>query len=325
MLRISLALLLAASAALAQTNKPQQTLAPAKATKPAVTIRGLCDHVVKNKPCTTMVSRQDIQAILDVMSATGRMVLPQQRRGVAESYVNLLASAHAATRAGLENDPRFAEVLRITRLKALSDLYQIHMDEEAAKISPDEIHRAYSRDPGSFEELKVQRIAIPMFNAENLKDNDFAERAKQLADAIRQKAAKGEDMDKLEKEVSAKLSVKSPPGTLMGPVRRGIFAPEQEKAIFALKPGEVTQVMQQPSLYIIFKLESRRTLTEKEAGSEIRGKLYREKLDRLNKSVTESLHADYDDDYFGPTPNSAWVPMAGQNAGAQALSSTKKQ
>jgi parvulin-like peptidyl-prolyl isomerase len=309
MLRLTLAILLAASAALAQTKASQQTLSPANATKPAITIHGLCDHAAKAKACTTLVSREDIQAILDVMAATGRTVIPQQRRGVAESYVNLLASAHAATQAGLEKDSRFAEVLRVARLKALSDMYQVHIDEEAAKITPAEIHRAYSNDSASFEELKVRRIAVPMYNSKNLKDNDFAARAKRVAAMIRERAANGEDMDKLEKEAADKLGFKSPPGTSMGPVRRGIFAPEQEKALFALRPGEVTKVMEQPSLFIIFKLESRRTLTEKEATDEIRRKLYSEKLDQLRKSVTASIHADYDDDYFGPTANSAWVPM----------------
>jgi PPIC-type PPIASE domain len=322
MLRILLTVSLIASAALAQTSGQLQlkTAAVSSATtsksstsqktrttideanKPAITIHGLCKEGTPSKSCNTVLTRRDLQTIMDVMTATGHMALPQQRREIGSAYAELLAWAEAAKKADVEKDPRFANVLRVSRMQALSEMYRVKIDEQARNVSDKEVHAYYTQNPAYFEELTVRRVMIPMYNSKNLKDQDFMAKAKKLAPETRDRAAKGEDLDKLEKEVFQRLAVDAPTTTKMGPVRRGFFAAEQEKEIFGLKPGEVTRVFEQPSLYIFFKLESRRTLTEKDAHNEIVQKLYRERLDRVTKSVTAAMKVDYDDEYVGPAP-----------------------
>jgi hypothetical protein len=301
--------------------------------KTVVTIHGLCSDVrtvpaggesKKRGDCVTTVSHQQMETVVKVVEATGRSVLTPQRRDVAMSYVDLMSNAAAAEKAGVDKDPRFADVLRLARLKALNDMYQVRLEEEANQVTNAEIKAYYEKNIAGFEELTLSHIGVPRYNSANLKDPDFEAKAKKLAYDIRERSAKGEDMDKLQKEALEALGIKAPPSTKMAPVRRGVFAQDQEEMLFALKPGEVTKVVEQPGSYIIFKMEKRGTPPLEDVKSEIHGKLYQQKLDSLHASVSASVHADYNDDYFGPPPPTSWVHMGDMTGSNQKKSAPKK-
>jgi PPIC-type PPIASE domain len=319
----------------AATMSPTNTASAANfpISKTVVTIHGLCSDARKastggepKKPgdCVTTLSRQQMETVVKVVEATGRSVLAPQRRDVAMSYVDLMANAAAAEKAGVDKDPRFADVLRLARLKALNDMYQVRLEEEANQVSNAEIKAYYEKNIAGFEELTLSHISVPRYNSANLKDPDFEAKAKKDAYDIRERSAKGEDMDELQKDALETLGIKAPPSTKMAPVRRGVFAKEQEEVLFALKPGEVSKVVEQPGSYIIFKLEKRGTPPLEDVKSEIHGKLSRQKIDSLHAAVAASVHADYNDDYFGPPPPTSWVHMGDINGSNQKKSVPKK-
>lgn len=282
--------------------------------KVVLKVHGVCESPAKDsaKPqdsCVTAVTRKQMETVIDVVQATGRSILPTQKRDVAVGYVDLLTGSAAAEKAGVDKDPRFAEVLRLARMKALSDMYRVRLQEEATKISAAEIESHYKENLPKFEELHLLHLSIPKVNSANLSDAVFATKARRLADEARQRALKGDDFDKIEKDVLESLAVKSPPPTRMAPIRRGVYAKEQEDMLFALKPGEVSKVLEQPSVYIIFKLVSRGTPRLDEVKDEIRSKLSREKLERLTAAVGGNVHAEFSEDYFGPVDKNAGRPM----------------
>ena len=286
--------------------------------KAVVTIHGVCETSAAKKadkpaassdPCVTVVTRRQMEAVIDVVQATGRSVLAPQRRDIAVGYIDLLAGATAAEKAGVAKDPRFAEVLKLARMKALSDMYRVRLQEEAQKISPEEIRSYYKSNLANFEELHLVHLSVPKYNTANLKDADFAARAKKLADEAHDRAVKGDDFEKIEKETLEALAVKSPPPTKMAPIHRGVYAKDQEDMLFALKPGEVSKVIEQTSVFIVFKLESREMPTLDQVKDEIRAKLSREKLERLTNAVGAQVRAEYNDDYFGPVNKNAGRPM----------------
>lgn len=282
--------------------------------KAVITIHGLCDGnsnaaATSEKGCVTRLTRQQIETVIGVVQATGRNVLAPQRRDVAVSYVDLMANAAAAEKAGVDKDPRFAEVLKLARLKALNDMYRVRIEEEANNVTDAEIKAYYEKNLNSFEELTLSHLSVPRYNSANLKDPDFEAKTKKLAYDLRDRSARGEDMAKLEKEAMEALDIKKPPSTTMAPVRRGVFSPEQEEMLFALKRGEVSKVVEQPGSYIIFKLEQRGTPSVEDLKSEIHGKLYTQKLDRLTAAVSASVHADYSDEYFGTPSPTPWVHL----------------
>jgi hypothetical protein len=280
--------------------------------KAVLTVHGVCETAQPTSQtgsaCLTVVTKQQMEAVIDVVQATGKTILAPQKRDVAIGYVDLLTGATAAEKAGIDKDPRFAEVLRLARMKALSDLYRVRLQEEARNISANDIATYYQQNLAGFEELHLQLLSLPRYNAANLGDADYQARAKKLAYEVQQRASRGEGMEALEQEISAALNVKKPPSVHLAPVRRGVYAKEQEEMLFTLKSGDVSRVIEQPSVFLIFKLEERKTPTLTDVKDEIQKKLSQNKLEQLTASAAGTISVDYNEDYFGP-PQGPSRPM----------------
>jgi peptidyl-prolyl cis-trans isomerase SurA len=80
------------------------------------------------------------------------------------------------------------------------------------------------------------------------------EAARERIDAVRERAAKGEDFAKLA-ETSSDSSSKTN-GGLLGPLSMKDLSPDLQKLIGAMKPGDVTQPLRTPRGYQILKLET---------------------------------------------------------------------
>ena len=93
-------------------------------------------------------------------------------------------------------------------------------------------------------------------------------------------------------------------------MRRGQFDPKTEQELFALKPGQVSGPTETPSLYIVYKLESRKIPSLSEVRAEIVNSLYRQKAEILTKAITEGVHIEYNKEYFGQEPTTGWVSAA---------------
>jgi parvulin-like peptidyl-prolyl isomerase len=287
------------------------------ASDPVITIHGLCDASsgakADGKACNTVITKQQFDDVLNGLNALGPQLLPMQRRAVAEGYVATLINYEAAKKAGVERDPRFAEVIQLARMRAMGDMYKALMQEKANKVSPQEMEAYYKKNIDQFEELTMRRITLPRYNSANLKDDAYAAKARKVAEDIHARAAKGEDLDQLQKEAFAAMGISNPPTTKMGPVRRGLFAPEQEKQLFALKPGEVTGILEQPSSFIIFKLEGRKTLTLDQAKDEITRALIKEHTEQQEQAQSQAIKVDYNDQYIGAPQTSTWMPASALN------------
>lgn len=256
------------------------------------------------------MTRQQFNNVVNVLEAIGPPLLPAQRRMVAEGYSTTLLNYEAAKKAGVERDPRFAEVMRLARMRAMGDMYKALMQEQARNVSQQEIQEYYKNNTDKLEELTMRRLVLPRYNLANLKDEEFAAKARKIANDIRDRAAKGEDVDKLQKEACDALGVKDPPTTRMGVVHRGLYAPEQERQIFALKPGDVTTIFEQPSAFLIFKLEGRETPSLEKSKDEIVRTLIQQRSEKAEQATTNSVKIEYNEQFLGPAPPSARTPSS---------------
>jgi hypothetical protein len=297
---------------------PRAELAP---TDPVITIHGLCTGAAttanKSSNCTTVVSRQQFDGVMNGLNALGAPLLPMQRRAVAEGYATTLLNYEAAKKSGVEHDPRFAEVIRLARMRAMGDMYKAMQQEKAGKVSPQEIEAYYKANLDNLEELTLRRVTLPRYNHANLKDEDYAAKARNLANDTQERMVKGEDLDKLQKEAFDALGVKDPPTTKMGPIRRGAYASDQEKQLFALKPGEVTPVVEQPSAFIIFKLERRDTPTLEQAKDEIVRILTKQHVEKQEQARSKSIHVEFNEQYLGSEHAADWMPMSNLNTASK--------
>lgn len=294
------------------------TIKKTASTDAAITIHGLCNDQSAGKAkaaadCNTVITKEQFDVVVNALNAIGPQLLPAQKRGVAQGYVATLLAYDAAKKAGVEKDPRFAEVMRLARMRAMGDMYNALMLEKAKKISPEQIQAYYTANIDKFEELTMRRITLPRFNSANLKDDEYVARASKVANDVHDRAAKGEDLEALQKEAFETLGLKNPPTTRMAIVRRGVYSADQEKQLFALKPGEVTSVIEQPSAFIIFKLESRETPSLETSKDEITRILTKQNMEKQEQAKADAVKIDYNEQIVGAEQKTGWMPAAKLN------------
>ena len=343
MLRLAMIMLLTAmSAAQAakssqpQTSQVQTTPAPRPAAsptapasgqipdnQPVITIHGVCPPTApaaaktaakKATPatsasCVTVVTRAQLDKLIGLLNQSNMTVTPQIRRQFATNYVELLTYAAAAEKAGVD-DAKFAELMRYTRVRTLASFYRFLLQEQYSKPPEKDIESHYNANKSKYEEVKLSRLFVPAKNTAAQDKDDWEKKAAQLATDLHDRAAKGEDMEKLQKEAYTTLGLTiAPPSTNFGERRRGGLPQPQEQELFALKPGEVSKVDQQAAGYTIYKVESHDFMPLDKVKDEIAREIGRANLDAKNKEINAGIHVDLSENYFGPaTPPPSMVP-----------------
>jgi len=264
----------------------------------------------KDSSCQTVITKEQFYAMLSGMSVSTQITTPAAMRNFAESYSQLLALANEGEKAGVENDPRFKELMRIARIRALADSYRHSLDEKFGNPSQQEIEAYYNENIAKYDSFKVERIIVPSINPS------------------RTPAARGEETQKLQDEVYKTLALPSVPKTDLGMKRRGTLPAGIEKDLLALKPGEVTKLETEMSGFNIYKLRSRDTIPVEYVKAEIVRDLHQRNMDSAMKAVTGNVHPELNDQFFGATgktggpilrnpqaPKMSGSPMPGASTG----------
>ena len=334
MIRILLILALAATTAMAQSQSPT---APPKHRTPssspstgasssagksskagtkagdssgaAITIQGLCSAPARQAPgaaasssCTTVITKAQFEDLLNAVNPSHQPIPPAQRQQLAQRYVELLTFAEAAHKAGVENKPQFQATLRTQRMVLLQQAFLQDLEERYKNPPQEEIAKFYNDNLPKFEEVKIHRIFIPKTNPSGQGNKeDYEKKAPQVANDMRERAAKGEDPDKLQKEAYETLGITSPPmSTDLGKRKRGMFPPPEEQDIFALKAGEVTKVESGVSGFVVYKLDAKETTPLEQVKDEISRNLSQQKIKARMDSVRASVHPDFNKESFAP-------------------------
>lgn len=276
-----------------------------------ITIEGLCSAPPAGRTaaaapapanCKTVITKQQFEALLDFANPNHQPIPPAQRQRLAQQYVDLLIFADAARKAGTEKEPRAQEAIRVQRMAALQQVYLQDLEEQYRTPSADEIEKFYNDNTSKFEEVKLHRIAVPKTNPGGQGDKaEFEKKAEQVANDVREQAAKGEDPDKLQKAAYESLGLTNPPGnTDFGKRKRGLFPPAEEADIFALKPGEVTKVESGPAGFTIWKVDEKQTIPLAQVREEISRNLSQQKMKTKLDSIKAAVHPDFNKEYFAP-------------------------
>jgi hypothetical protein len=253
-------------------------------------------------PCQTVITKDQFNKMLSGMNVTSQIATPAAMRNFAESYSQLLALASEGEKAGVENDPQFQELLRIARIRALADSYRHSLEEKYNNPSQEEIDAYYKESLSKYDSFKVERIIIPSINPNRTPATraEYEKKFQQLANDIHERAARGEETQKLQDEAYKTLSLPSPPKTDLGMKRRGGLPAGIERDLLALKPGEVTRLEAEMSGLNIYKLRSRDTIPLEFVKGEIVRDLHQKNMEAAMKSVTASIHSDLNEQFFGP-------------------------
>lgn len=325
MKRILLSCVLAGASAFCQTGaqpgagaprSPQPMPTPFEQLPPdavVITIHGLCsgdDGPIKGDACTTTITRAQFDQIVAEFTLNTQPLNPAARRGFAEGYVQLLTLAAAGRSVGVDKEPGFQDLLKMARTRVLADAYRRSLDNKFNHPAPQEIETYYQQNITRFERLQLERMFIPRANPQkpNQNPSEFEKKARQLATSMHERAAKGEDMGKLEAEAYSTLNLTSPPPVSMGTNPRASLQPPVNQEVTATKPGGVTSVISDATGFTFYKVRSRDVLPLDAVKSQIEREIAQKNREAAVKSAMGSIRPDYNQQFFSllhPAPAGA--------------------
>ena len=275
-----------------------------KDTEPVITIRGLCAEEAGSKsrpgnPCSKQITRKEFERLMNALNPGGQTVSPNGRQNLAQAYVEALAFADAARKAGTEDTEEFREVMFWVRLRTIADLYRRNLQEKYRTPEPEEIDSYYQQHLGSFERVHLLRILVPRENSAGGDKNEFDKKALAAAQAARTRAVNGEGVEQIQKDVYAGLGLNLPPATDLGSYQRADFMEKEAADVFSLQPGEVSPVETETKSYVIYKVASKETLKEAQVKADIIREIAQQKYRNALKAVMDSAQADFNEQYFG--------------------------
>jgi hypothetical protein len=292
----------------AVVNRPQPVAPPAPVAPetPVVTVHGVCPEgqtAPAGKPdaCTMVLTRAQFEGLVSSLNVNNTNYPPPALRGFATDYANILALASAGEKAGVEKDPRFADLMRIARARVLAESYRRSLQEKYANPSDDEIAAYYNQNVEKFGQTKIERIHVPKVDPTRPQDRrpEFEAKAKKLAGDIRERAARGEDVTSLQVEVYKTLGLKAqPPQTELSTNPKPTFPANVDQDVNALKAGEVTKVEFEPSGFNIYKVRSRNTIPLEQAKAQIVREISQKNIDAALKTATSGVHSELNEQYF---------------------------
>src|SRR6266550_6227861 len=147
--------------------KPATDVKPAEASSiPAdgavITIQGLCDNPPADKTkasdCKTVITRAEFEKLVDALSPN---MAPPARRQLATRYAMGLVMAHEAHKMGIDQGPRFEELLRIARVQVATQQLGQTLQEKASQVPDKDIDDYYRNNSAAYDEASLERILIP--------------------------------------------------------------------------------------------------------------------------------------------------------------------
>ncbi len=289
----------------------------------------------KPADCKTEITRAQFEKIAGGLSPN---ITPQLKRQLEQALPRFMAMSEVAKKKGLDKSPRYLETVKIAKMQILTTELQRQVQEEADKISDAKLEEQYKTHPEMYEQFSLDRLFVPRYkqaqaddkdkddekegeklNEEQQKVKEAAEKARQekgeqelnaLADSLRERAAKGEDIAKLQKEAFEAAGQKVENPTVNLPKVRRTGLPPAHAEVFDLKVGEVSKVISDNGGHYIYKVVSKEVLPFDQVKDEIHNKLKNERQKAMMDQYNNSFSAVPNEDYFGP-PAPAGPPQRG--------------
>ena len=273
--------------------------------------------------CKTVITKAEFERLA---SGVAPNLTPQLRKQLATVLPRLIAMSAEAQKRGLDKNPRYLETVKFAKMQILTQELQRTTQEEAAKIPEAEIAEYYKKNPEAYEQYNLDRLFVPRSkqpDAAETKDNDKDEKlteeqqkAKdeqekrkqaegeeemtQLAEKLRARAAAGEDIAKLQKEAFEAAGMKIDSPTVNLPTVRRTGLPPGHTAVFELKEGEVSQLINDSGGHYVYKVNKKETLPLEKVKDEIHSTMQNVRMRDAMDKYQNSFKAETNEAYFGP-------------------------
>ncbi|MFB3920290.1 MAG: peptidyl-prolyl cis-trans isomerase [Terriglobia bacterium] len=255
------------------------------------------------------VTQAELDSLLSRLNAQVQQTVARQgKRNFGEQYAMMLILSDQALSQHLDSTPEFQRQLALQRMQMLAQAEYEVLSRQAA-VTPEDTSKYFSEHPTEFEEAKVRQVVIRK-KAEGATAEapglPIAE-ARTRAEAIRKALASGTDANQVIKDFSVPniVVIDAEPRT----VRRGQLLADLDKAVFQMKEGEISELLETPQVFVMAQLVSRRELEQKDVSQEIANKLRQQKIDSALADLRQKNPIWMDDQYFAAPPAPASTPQ----------------
>jgi hypothetical protein len=316
------------------TPQPPQAADTSAAVPPdaaVITVIGVCPAqsqagAAEKTPaddCKTVITKAQFE---ELAKALIQNVTPQSKKQLAGVLPRFIGMSSEARKNGLDKTPQFDQTVEFAKMQILTSTLQRNIQDEAAKVPPEDIEKYYKEHADTFEQFNVDRLFVPRTKQgeaaaaeDDEKDEKLSEQAKKtkeaeekakadkaeqamtkLAESLRVRAAAGEDFIKLQKEAFAAAGMKIESPTVNLPNVRRTGLPAGHVAVFDLKAGEVSQVISDAGGHYIYKVNKKDHVALEQATNEIHSKLQNDRTREMLDKVNNSFKVETNDMYFGP-------------------------
>ncbi|HVF92401.1 MAG TPA: peptidylprolyl isomerase [Blastocatellia bacterium] len=208
----------------------------------------------------------------------------------------------------------------IGRSQALFQAYMKDQQNSPTLVTDADVNAYYNEHKGEFEEVRARHILFsttpggPGPEGAPAPKGMSKDEARKKAEATLERIRKGEDFAALAKQLSDDTGSKAEGGLVAMDESgsdsskyfgKGMMVPQFEQAAFALKPGEVSGVVESDFGYHIIKVEDKRTapVTEERIKQTITDKLKKEKLEKRIEEITAASNIEVAEDFtINPKP-----------------------
>ena len=286
---------------LPRLHKPGSPELPATAASvgpndPVITVDGACKS--GSNGCVASVTREQFEKLSNAMKPQGMNA--ETRRNFAMQYAKILAFSDQARALGLENDPRYQDILQYVKNQLLVEALSEHYSEEYSHPSDQEIENYYKQNSKRYLLASLQRVIIPSQPGAAEIKKPTEEEQKAYAEKLRQDWMKGADPATLQKQALERVGLTgSVPDVNLKDQSPGMI-PAAQQSVFDLKPGEISQPFVDPGATYIYKMVSEQQRPLADVQAEISKTLHDTKMRDKLSELTESVKPSLNEAYFGP-------------------------
>lgn len=208
-----------------------------------------------------------------------------------KEFARIKLMAERARKDGLDKEEGTKLMLLLQRSQALAGAYLIELQK------PD-IEQYYNEHKSELGQVRARHILIKADPQDMGETPGGREEARKKAQTILERVRSGEDFAALAKEHSDDEASKIEGGDL-GFFGRGSMVPQFEQAAFALKPGEVSDMVETEYGFHIIKVEEQRepSLDDPEFQDQVVMKLDRSKLEKKIEEIAAASQVEVAEDF----------------------------
>lgn len=257
--------------------------------------------VAQSVPPDTVVARvegqvitaAEVQAMVDALGPQIRQFYAKDPKEFIRQYALQSKLARLAEDQKLDQESPYKQRLRYSRESVLmQSLMERRMNE--TPIGDDEIQARYMQSGGGDAQYRTKVLYVA-FSADGSGSRTEAQ-AKAKAEELRTKAAGGADFVALVKENSEDQPSRDKNGDYP-PMRSTDPLPEPvKKAVFSLKPGEITEPIRQANGFYVFKLEGVDAKPLAEVREQIVNQIRQERFGAWFQGVRQNLDVKFENE-----------------------------